>query len=58
MLFTGNYEPPLSELLDDPAVKLLMARDGLTREVVWAEMEKARQILLRRSGSSQSKHPK
>lgn len=37
-LFCGNAEPSLSELLNDPIMRLLLERDGLTpddvREVV------------------------
>jgi hypothetical protein len=31
-----NAEPTVAELLDDPIARLLMARDGLKSETVWA----------------------
>jgi len=41
MLYFGNREPPLDEVLDDPIVRLVMARDRLTREEVQAQIEAA-----------------
>ena len=48
MLYIGNREPPLDEVLNDPIVGLLMARDRLTREVVRAQMEAAQRHLRNR----------
>jgi hypothetical protein len=45
MLYLGNREPPLDEVLDDPIVRLVMSRDRLTRDEVRAQIEAARQQL-------------
>lgn len=45
MLYSGNDEPPLDEVLDDPIVRLVMARDRVTREEVRAHIEAVRQQL-------------
>lgn len=45
MLYVGNREPPLDQLLDDPIVQLVMARDGLPPEEVGAHIEAARRRL-------------
>jgi hypothetical protein len=45
MLYSGNHEPPLDEVLDDPIVRLVMARDRLTREEVRVHIEAARRQL-------------
>jgi hypothetical protein len=45
MLYSGNREPPLDEVLDDPIVRLVMARDRLTREEVRVHIEAVRQQL-------------
>jgi len=42
-------EPTVEELLSDPIVKLLMARDRLPPEVVWACVRDARRKLKARS---------
>jgi hypothetical protein len=38
----GNDEPSLDDLIDDPIAQLVMARDGLTPEIVRALMHNAR----------------
>ncbi|HZB91838.1 MAG TPA: hypothetical protein VE397_10380 [Stellaceae bacterium] len=48
-LYVGNREPPLDEVLDDPIVRLVMARDGLPPEEVRAHIESARRRLQQRS---------
>jgi hypothetical protein len=48
MPYLGNREPPLDEVLDDPIVGLLMARDRLTREEVRAQLDAAQQSLQNR----------
>lgn len=45
---TAGTEPPLEELLADPLVHLVLARDGLTVETVRREMLAARRRLLAR----------
>ena len=45
MRYLGNREPPLDEVLDDPIVRLVMARDRLKREEVQAQIEAAQQRL-------------
>jgi hypothetical protein len=52
MLYFGNHEPPLDEVLDDPIVRLVMARDRLTREEVRVHIEAARQQLRSISGEA------
>lgn len=42
---TAGTEPPLEELLADPLVHLVLARDGLTVETVRREMLAARRRL-------------
>ena len=39
MLYLGNREPALDEVLDDPIVRLVMARDRLPPEEVRAHVE-------------------
>jgi len=48
MLYSGNLEPSIEELLDDPIAVLIMARDRITPEIVWSEIVEARQKLERR----------
>jgi hypothetical protein len=36
VLLRGNEEPALDELLDDPVMRIMLARDGLTAEDVRA----------------------
>lgn len=45
MLYCKNREPPLDELLNDPIVRLVMARDGLSAEDVGAYVDIARRRL-------------
>ena len=42
---TKNVEPPLEELLSEPIVRLVMARDGLDVDDVRFVMERARDRL-------------
>jgi hypothetical protein len=48
MLYRDNTEPAVEELLADPIAHLLMSRDGLEVEAVWAQIEDARMKLRRR----------
>jgi hypothetical protein len=48
MLYSGNLEPPIEELLNDPIAALLMASDRITPDIVWSQVETARQKLRRR----------
>lgn len=59
MLYLGNREPPLDEVLNDPIVGLVMARDRLTRDVVRAQMEAAQRHLRdrRRDGRNLRESP-
>jgi hypothetical protein len=45
MLYVGNREPLLEEVLNDPIVRLVMARDGLPLEEVRVHIEAARRRL-------------
>ena len=45
MLYSGNVEPTLDELLSDPIIQLLLRRDGLALETTRAIGEDARQKL-------------
>jgi hypothetical protein len=58
MLYSGNLEPSIEELLDDPIVVLIMARDRITPEIVWFEIAEVRQKLERRrcAGSRSPAH--
>ncbi|SOD89609.1 hypothetical protein [Caenispirillum bisanense] len=38
----AGIEPPLDELMDDELVHLVMRRDRLTPDMVWAHVETAR----------------
>jgi hypothetical protein len=51
MLYVGNREPLLDEVLNDPIVRLVMARDGLPLEEVWVHVEAARRRLRERRRS-------
>ena len=51
MLYCKNREPPLDELLNDPIVRLVMARDGLSAEDVGAYVDIARRRLRERQTS-------
>lgn len=48
MHYLGNREPTLDELLCDPIVRLVMARDSLSAETVRAHFEAVRRTLRRR----------
>jgi hypothetical protein len=48
MLYTGNAEPGLDELLSDPVVRLLLERDKLDERAVRAQIEEAKRRLLDR----------
>ncbi len=52
MLYFGNREPPLEEVLDDPIVRLLMARDGLPLDEARAYVERVRAALRARGERS------
>jgi hypothetical protein len=43
---SSNTEPTLEELLSDPVARLLMARDGLQPEQIWACVGSARRKLM------------
>jgi len=44
-MYLRNVEPTVEELLNDPIACLLMARDGLQSEQVWACVNDARRKL-------------
>ena len=44
-MYLRNAEPTVEELLDDPIAHLLMARDRLQPEQVWAYVNDARRNL-------------
>ena len=44
-MYIGNREPPLHEVLEDPIVGLVMARDRLRTEEVLAEIEMVKRRL-------------
>ena len=44
-MYSSNTEPTVEELLTDPIAHLLMARDGLQPEYVWACVGAARRKL-------------
>ena len=48
----ANDEPAVVELLDDPIARLLMARDGLKPETVWAFVRDAKWKLKARGAGS------
>ena len=45
MIYSGNREPPLAELLDDPIAVLLRRCDKLSRTDIWAAIGAARRRL-------------
>jgi hypothetical protein len=45
-MFTGNREPTIAELLDDPVAKAVMRRDGVSEQYIWYCVEEARRRLL------------
>jgi hypothetical protein len=47
MSYLGNREPPLDEVLDDPIVRLVMARDRLMPDDVKAYVDAAMRRLRR-----------
>ena len=53
MLYSGNVEPTLDELLSDPIIQLLLKRDGLALETTLAVAEDARQKLFGACGSEE-----
>ncbi len=57
MLYVGNREPPLDEVLDNSIVRLVMARDGLAPEDVRAQIEAARRRLRERRRSAGARAP-
>ena len=50
VLFCDNKDPTLEELLGDPIMHLLLARNGLTAEDMRALVDAVRQKLRARSG--------
>lgn len=44
-MFHGNSEPTIAELLGDPIVRLVLARDGLRVEAVWDCLQDAKRRL-------------
>ena len=44
-MYLRNAEPTVEELLDDPIAHLLMARDRLQPEQIWAYVNNARRKL-------------
>ena len=44
-MYIRNAEPTVEELLNDPIAHLLMARDGIEPEQVWAYVKDARRKL-------------
>jgi hypothetical protein len=49
MMYLGNCEPPLDEVLDEPIVHLVMACDRLPPQEVRANVEAAQRWLRERS---------
>jgi len=45
MRYLGNREPMLEEIFDDPIVRLVMARDGISSDETRAYVEAAQQSL-------------
>ena len=45
VLYSGNLEPSLEELLNDPIAALIMARDRITPDIVWSQVREAKQKL-------------
>jgi hypothetical protein len=45
-LWTGNREAEIQELIEDPVALLVMRRDGIAPEQLWATMRDARQRLI------------
>ncbi|HXS42545.1 MAG TPA: hypothetical protein VN766_20280 [Stellaceae bacterium] len=53
-LYVGNAEPALSDILNDPIVRLVMLRDGVRAEDLDKLVAQARDYLLTRSPESQA----
>ena len=53
VLYSGNLEPSIEELLNDPIAALIMARDRITPEIVWSQVHEARRELRRREARRQ-----
>jgi hypothetical protein len=56
-MYLRNAEPTVEELLNDPIAHLLMERDGLQPEQVWASVNDARQMLKARKIVGTVQHP-
>lgn len=56
MAYCKNREPPLDELLNDPIVRLLMARDGLSAQDVDAYVDIARRRLREQQTNERRPH--
>jgi hypothetical protein len=50
-MYVRNREPSLEELLNDPVMRLVMARDGFSDEAVRTLIADIRQRLLARDGA-------
>lgn len=46
---TAGIEPPLQEVMDDEVTHLVMRRDRLSADIVWAHVESARAVLRART---------
>jgi hypothetical protein len=57
MLYCKNREPPLDELLNDPIVRLVMARDGLSADDVGAYVDIARRRMREQQTSDEWAFP-
>lgn len=57
MLYSGNCEPALDDLLDDPIVRLVMARDQLAPETVRRHFAAVRWLLRARRDIATSGDP-
>ena len=53
-LYVGNAEPALNEVLNDPIIRLVMLRDGVSAEDLDKVVAQARYHLLTRSLESQA----
>lgn len=51
-LYSGNAEPGVEELLDDPIAALLRARDGLHLDEVRYAVERAKRRLAAQCGNA------
>jgi hypothetical protein len=50
-MYVRNREPSLEELLNDPVMRLVMARDGFSDEELRTLLAEIRQRLLARDGA-------